>query len=107
MSLTSRVTNFISGNPSAQREERDKLGLADDGLPGGGGNTADVRLGMEGFKSKSMASKEDEDEGRPAYIHVRNAFIQFLLAEDKLICTIVDDCRRARRYHWRFTDALS
>jgi hypothetical protein len=71
MSLTSRVANlFSSGSPSTQ-QGRNEFGIVDDGLPGGKQTFADVNLGPEGFRSKTMAPKKDEEEGRPPYLHVR------------------------------------
>lgn len=71
MSLGSRVANLFSGSTNAQ-QDRNNFGFVDDGLSTGKQNFANVKLGTEGLGSETMASKADEEEGRPPYIHVRS-----------------------------------
>ncbi len=69
MSLGSRVANLFSGSTRTQ-QDRNEFGIADDGLSGGKQTFDDVKLGEEGVRQDIMASKADEEEGRPPYLHV-------------------------------------
>lgn len=71
MSLASFVANFFSRSTSTAREDRNDLGLADYGLPGGKGSFVDVTLGTAALMPETLAQKADEEEGRPPYLHVR------------------------------------
>ncbi|KAF8862573.1 mitochondrial carrier protein-like protein [Acephala macrosclerotiorum] len=68
MSLGSRVANLFSGSTNAQQDRND-LGLVDDGLQAGKQTLADVKLGTVGFGSDTMPSQADEEEGRPPFLH--------------------------------------
>lgn len=81
MSLASFVANFFSGSTSTQREDRNDLGFADYGLPGGKGSFVDVTLGTAALMPETVAQKADEEEGRPPYLHVR-----LYIAHIKLQC---------------------
>jgi hypothetical protein len=71
MTLGSSVANlFFSGPTNTQQEDRNRLGFADDGLPGGKQSFTDVRFGTELVESETMAPKALEEEGRPPYLHV-------------------------------------
>lgn len=101
MSLGSRVANLFSGTSNTQQDR--SLGFVDDGLPVGKQTFTDVKLEVQRLGSDRMASQTDEEEARPPYIHVRfwvsSCFVVLLIS-------IVYDCRRARRNHWRSFDAL-
>jgi hypothetical protein len=73
--LASRVANLFSSKSTTKQQNHNDIGLVDDGLSGGKGSFADVRLGAADFRSDTMAPKttEEEEEGRPPYIHVSRA----------------------------------
>ncbi len=71
MSLGSLVANLFSGSTSRTQQVRNEFEFADDGLSEGKPTFADTKFGSGGFRSETMASKEDEEEGRPPYVHVR------------------------------------
>jgi hypothetical protein len=71
--LASRVANLFSSESTTKQQNHNGIGLVDDGISGGKGSFADVRLGTADFRSDTMAPKaieEEEEEGRPPYIHV-------------------------------------
>ena len=70
MSLTSKVANLFSSGSTDTQQNRNTLGFTDDGLAEGKQTFANVKLGADGFGSKTMAPKADEEEGRPPYLHV-------------------------------------
>ena len=71
MSLASRVANLFSSGSTTKTADRNEFGFVDDGLSEGKETFADVRLGREGIRSKTMAPKAVEEEARPPYLHVR------------------------------------
>ena len=79
MSLASRISNLFSGH-SVTVPDRAENKLGDDGL-------ADEKLGFtHGTSAESiyvdsdtMAPQDDEEEGRPPYLHVSDA-----LCDDKV-----------------------
>ncbi len=73
--LASRVANLFSSESTTKQQNHNDIGLVDDGLSGRKGSFADVRLEAADFRSDTMAPKatEEEEEGRPPYIHVSRA----------------------------------
>ena len=71
--LASRAANLISPESTNKQQNQDGLGFVDDGISGGKGTFVDVKLGTAGFRTDTMAPKttEEEEEGRPPYLHVR------------------------------------
>jgi len=70
MSLASRVANlFYTGSTNTQREDRNRLAITDNGLPGGRETPIDVRFRPEFVGSGTMAPKTVEEEDRPPYLH--------------------------------------
>jgi len=71
MSLGSLVANLFPGSATKSQEDRSQSGFADDGLEGGKQTFADANFGAGRFRSENMAPKavEEEEEGRPPYLH--------------------------------------
>lgn len=76
MSLSSRISNLFSGSGNPRTEEDSgitKLGRGDDGVDDEGLFSANTtRRIHEGAArhTDTIAPKNDEEEGRPPYIHV-------------------------------------
>jgi hypothetical protein len=71
--LASRIANLFSpGSSSGNQQDHNDIGFVDDGCSQGKQSFADVKLGASDFTIHTMASKavEEEEEGRPPYIHV-------------------------------------
>lgn len=74
MSLGSLVTNLFCAStptPKSQQQDRNEFTFADDGLSAGKQDFADANVRSGRFRTETMAPKEDEEEGRPPYLHVR------------------------------------
>lgn len=77
MSLASRISNLFSGSPApsrtAENSDDPRLGLGDDGADVPELFSAHIteRIQEGGARhTDTMAPKNDEEEGRPPYLHV-------------------------------------
>ena len=70
MSLASKVANLFSSGSTSTQTPSNSFGFPEDGLSGGKNTFVDVKMGSEGLRTGTMASKTVEEEGRSPYLHV-------------------------------------
>ena len=100
MSLTSRIFNLFAPDQLTPTDGREAIGLVEG--ENYGGMRDDISL-QAGKRKQKLEMEEEEDEGRPPYLHVRPTPTCQRTSHDAFPDQFVTDCEivHAGGRHWR------